>query len=78
MDQRKVEQSRERSSTSPTPWCSRYQKGSLQVSQLTYYISRVCVCVCVHGGAYSVTVIIVGNGYADSSSNCEQGCLHST
>ena len=28
----KVEQSRERSSALPTPWCSSYRKGSLQVT----------------------------------------------
>ena len=38
----KVEQSRERSSVPPTPWCSSYRKGSLRVTldygrQLYFY-----------------------------------------
>ena len=40
----KVEQSRERSSTSPTPWCSSYWKETLLVANFTYlYLHIVCI-----------------------------------
>ena len=45
----KVQQSRERSSTSPTPWCSSYRKERLRVTldngrQLYFYFPLVIYC----------------------------------
>ena len=46
----KVEQSREGVAPSPTPWCSSYRKGSLQVTldygrQLYFLYSYICIFV---------------------------------
>ena len=59
----KVEQSREGVASSPTPWCSSYRKGSLQVTldygrQLYFIYIFLCGCTRINWKVHRLTKIL--------------------